>query len=64
MGSLKGEMDVWDGVFTMGMVFIGWNIVVRHLREDIPPVLYAYMANFLVLAGSQLSAAYTLIYLV
>ncbi len=32
LGSLKGEMDVWDGVFTMGSTMIMFNLAVQYFK--------------------------------
>jgi hypothetical protein len=50
LGSLKGEMDVWDGVFTMGSTMIMFNLAVQYFKagNSVPPVFYAYLSNFMV----------------
>jgi len=53
LGSLKGEMDVWDGVFTLGSTFVMFNLAVHYFKNStVPPVFYAYLSNFMVATSS------------
>jgi hypothetical protein len=53
LGSLKGEMDMWDGVFGMGTTFVMFNLAVHYFKySTVPPVFYAYLANFMVATTS------------
>lgn len=53
LGSLKGEMDVWDGVFSAGSTFLLFNMAVHYFKNsEVPPVFYAYLANFMVATTS------------
>lgn len=53
LGTLKGEMDVWDGLFSMGSTFIMFNLAVHYFKNsEVPPVFYAYVANFMVATTS------------
>ena len=33
LGSLKGEMDVWDGIFTLGSTFVMFNLAVHYFKN-------------------------------
>lgn len=62
LGSLRGEMNMWDGVFTAGTTFLLFNMAVHYFKNSpVPPVFYAYLANFLVATSAQLSMAYALL---
>ena len=65
LGSLKGEMDLWDGVFAAGSTFVLFNLAVQYFRagSSLPPVFYAYLGNFLVATTAELAAAYALIHI-
>jgi len=65
LGSLKGEMDLWDGVFAAGTTFVLFNLAVQYFRagSSLPPVFYAYLGNFLVATTAELAAAYALIHI-
>jgi hypothetical protein len=66
LGSLSGEMDLWDGVFAAGTTFVMFNLAVHVFGagSNLPPVVYAYLGNFLVATTAELAAAYALIHIV
>lgn len=65
LGSLTGEMNLWDGVLAAGSTFVLFNLAVQYVRagSSLPPVFYAYLGNFLVATTAELAAAYALIHI-
>jgi|TARA_B110000977_G_scaffold184357_1_gene247955 hypothetical protein len=53
ISSLKGEMDAWDGIFSIGATFVMFNLAVHYFKNgEVPPVFYAYLSNFMVATSS------------